>query len=142
MPLTQNLGPVMQCMFGTKTPSTVANYFFLYFFADRPVCAQFPSFKCAHISLWLNPMGHNKFHNTSKPPATDPGRTACTPLYPPVQAVAPPPFFPLFRTEDLAKAGTCARDRRVLQQLALNVHVKHLDLTAYYCTNIAVCCCC
>ena len=25
----------------------------------------------------------------------------------------------------LAKAGTCARDRRALQQLALNVHVKH-----------------
>ena len=27
------------------------------------------------------------------------------------------------------KAGTCARDRRALQQLALNVHVKHSDLT-------------
>ena len=27
------------------------------------------------------------------------------------------------------KAGTCARDRRVLQQLVLNVHVKHSDLT-------------
>ena len=26
-------------------------------------------------------------------------------------------------------AGTCARDRRVLQQLALNVHVKHSYLT-------------
>ena len=25
------------------------------------------------------------------------------------------------------KAGTCARDRRALQQLALNVHVKHSD---------------
>ena len=25
--------------------------------------------------------------------------------------------------------GTCARDRRQLQQLALNVHVKHSDLT-------------
>ena len=25
--------------------------------------------------------------------------------------------------------GTCARDRRALQQLALNVHVKHTDLT-------------
>ena len=28
-----------------------------------------------------------------------------------------------------AKVGTCARDRRALQQLALNVHVKHSDLT-------------
>ena len=27
------------------------------------------------------------------------------------------------------KAGKCARDRRALQQLALNVHVKHSDLT-------------
>ena len=25
--------------------------------------------------------------------------------------------------------GTCAHDRRALQQLALNVHVKHSDLT-------------
>ena len=35
----------------------------------------------------------------------------------------------LSRTEEPAKAGTCARDRRSLQQLALNVHVKHSDLT-------------
>ena len=28
-----------------------------------------------------------------------------------------------------AKAGTCARDRRALQQLAMNVRVKHSDLT-------------
>ena len=43
----------------------------------------------------------------------------------------PPPTFSffLFRTEELAKASTCARDRRVLQELALNVHVKHSDLT-------------
>ena len=27
------------------------------------------------------------------------------------------------------KAGTCARDRRALQQLDLNVHIKHSDLT-------------
>ena len=33
------------------------------------------------------------------------------------------------RTREPAKAGTCARDRRALQQLALNVHVKHSDLT-------------
>ena len=26
------------------------------------------------------------------------------------------------------KAGTCAHDRRALQKLALNVHVKHSDL--------------
>ena len=45
-----------------------------------------------HIFLfWLNPTGHFKFHNTSNhpPPATDSGRTARTPLYPPVQAVLP-----------------------------------------------------
>ena len=28
------------------------------------------------------------------------------------------------------KVGTCPRDRRVLQQLALNMHVKHYDLTS------------
>ena len=53
-------------------------------------------------------------------PATDSSRTARTLLYPPVQAVSltpPPPFFfPVL-------------DRRALQQLALNVHVKHSDLT-------------
>ena len=27
------------------------------------------------------------------------------------------------------KAGTCAHNRRALQQLALNVHIKHSDLT-------------
>ena len=32
-------------------------------------------------------------------------------------------------TEEPAKAGTCARDRRALQQLALNVHFKNSDLT-------------
>ena len=49
-------------------------------------------------------------------------------------ALLPPPpppvvFFPLSLTEEPAKVGTCARDRRALQQLALNVHVKHSDLT-------------
>ena len=39
------------------------------------------------------------------------------------------PFFFLSRTEEPTKAGTCAHDRRALQQLALNVHVKHSDLT-------------
>ena len=39
------------------------------------------------------------------------------------------PFFLLSRTEELVKARTCARDRRELQWLALNVHVKHSDLT-------------
>ena len=101
----------------------------LYFSADRLNCAKFPSLKCAHISLCLNPTGHYKFHNTSNhsPPATDSGWTACTPSYPPVQAVplTPSPLFFLSRTEELAKAGTCARDRRALQQLAVNVHVKH-----------------
>ena len=35
----------------------------------------------------------------------------------------------LSRTEEPAMAGTCALDRHALQQLALNVHVKHSDLT-------------
>ena len=35
----------------------------------------------------------------------------------------------LSQTEEPAMASTCARDRRVLQQLALNVYVKHSDLT-------------
>ena len=34
-----------------------------------------------------------------------------------------PPFF-MSQTEELAKVGTFASDRRVLQQLALNVHAK------------------
>ena len=33
------------------------------------------------------------------------------------------------------KVGTCARDRRVLQQLALNVHIKHSDLTCITTTS-------
>ena len=33
------------------------------------------------------------------------------------------------RKKEPAKPGTCARDRRALQQLALNVHIKHSDLT-------------
>ena len=39
-----------------------------------------------------------------------------------------PPFF-LSQIEELVKANICDRDRSVLQQLALNVHVKHSDLT-------------
>ena len=56
-------------------------------------------------------------------------------LYPPVQAVPPPPphtpshtLF-LSQTEELVKADTCARDRHALQQHALNEHIKHSDLT-------------
>ena len=88
-----------------------------------------------HIFLfWLNPTGHSKFHNTSNhpPPATDSCRTAHTPLYLSVQAVPhyfPPPIFFSCPGQEPTKAGTCARDRRALQQLALNVHVKHSDLT-------------
>ena len=39
-----------------------------------------------------------------------------------------PPLLLLSRTEEPVKDGTCARDRRALQQLALNVHVKHSDV--------------
>ena len=67
-------------------------------------------------------------------PATDPGRTVRTSLYPPVQAPPPPPpphthtsspFVPVPDRETV----TCVRDRRALQQLAMNMHVKHSDLT-------------
>ena len=40
-----------------------------------------------------------------------------------------PPFCFLSRTDEPAKTGTCARDRRALQQPALNVHSKNYDLT-------------
>ena len=43
--------------------------------------------------------------------------------------LTPHPFFFLSRTEEPAKVGTCARDRRApLQQFALNVHVKHSEV--------------
>ena len=35
----------------------------------------------------------------------------------------------LSQAEEPAKAGTCACHRHALQQLALNVHIKHSDLT-------------
>ena len=72
-----------------------------YFSPDCPNCTKFSSLKCAHISLWLNPVGHSKFHNTSNHPlpATNSGQTARTPLYPPVQPVPPyslsPFIFPV-----------------------------------------------
>ena len=56
-------------------------------------------------------------------------RSDCSYCLVPASAGGPPFFFPQSRTEEPAKAGTCARDRRALQQLALNVHVKHPDLT-------------
>ena len=42
----------------------------------------------------------------------------------------------LSRTGEPAKADTCARDRRALQQLALNVHVKYSDLVGYVCFGV------
>ena len=87
-----------------------------FFSANHPNCTKFHSLKCTHISLWLNPTGHSKFHNTLNhpPPATDSGRTACTPLYPPVQAV-PPYSLTLFFFLSCGKAGTCAHDRHEQQ---------------------------
>ena len=126
------LGPI-SATFGLLNSNSPRSSTILYFSADRPNCAKFPSLNAQIFLFWLNPTGHSKFHNTSKhpPPAIDSGRTARTPLYPPVQAVplTPSPFCFLSRTEEPAKAGTCARDRHALQQLALNVHVKHSDLT-------------
>ena len=72
--------------------SPVRSSIFLNFLADRPNCAKFPSLKCAHISLWLNPTGHSKFHNTSKPPsACYRFRSDCS--YSLVPALIPPPLF-------------------------------------------------
>ena len=111
----------------------VAPQFFI-FLRTVQIASNFLHWNACIFLFWLNPTGHSKFHNTSNhhPPATDSGRTARTPLYPPVQVVPPsssPLLFFLSQTEEPAKAGTCARDRRALQQLALNVHVKHSDLT-------------
>ena len=39
-----------------------------------------------------------------------------------------PMLLLISRTKEPAKVGTCACDGRALQQLALNVHVKHSDL--------------
>ena len=57
-------------------------------------------------------------------------------MYPPVQAVPlllPPPFlFTLSKTDEPAKAGPGARDRRALQQLALNVLSASMIKTSRY----------
>ena len=83
-------------LFGLLNSISLCSSTILYFSADRPNCTKFPSLKCAHISLWLNPTGYSKFHNTSNhpPPATDSSWTVRTPLYPPVQSV-PPYSLPL-----------------------------------------------
>ena len=111
-----------------------------YFSADRPNCATFPSLKCAHISLWLNPTGHFKIHNTSNtlhllPTPVGLLVLSCTRQcmrFPPPPALLPASIYFLTRTEEPAKSDTCCRDTHALQQLALNVHVKHSDLTLGY----------
>ena len=60
----------------------------------------------------------------------------------PLKASTPTSYYPLRTTNSLsllnsgteqpAKVGTCALDRRALKQLALNVHVKHFDLDLKY----------
>ena len=78
----------------------------------------------AHIFLfWLNPTGHSKLHNTSNTLRLLPIPVGLLvlPCTRQCRRPPPPPLLP-------AKAGACARDRRALQQLALNVHVKHFDL--------------
>ena len=97
-----NKRKIRVCLFITFRPTKLKFHYiapqFFIFQADRLNCTKFPSLKCTHISLWLNPTGHSKFHNTSYHPLPDidSGRTAHTPLYLPVQAVPPyslPPFF-------------------------------------------------
>ena len=107
----------------------------ILFSADRPNCAKIPFIEMRTYFSYGFIIRDIKFHNTSKQPsACYRFRSDCS--YSLVQTVPPPPphapsplFFPLSRTEEQAKTGTCARDRRALQQLALNVHVKHSDLT-------------
>ena len=74
----------------------------------------------------LNP--YSKFHNTLTPSACY--RPLMLLVLPCICQCSPPPthslpLFVLSRTEEPAKADTCARDGHALQQLALNVH----DLT-------------
>ena len=105
----------------------------LYFLADHQNCAKFPSLKCTHILFLLNPNSitpQNTLHLLPIPlgllvlPCIRQCRRFLSP--PPL---LPHPFFFLSWTEKPALAGTCAHDRHALQQLALNVHVKHSDLT-------------
>ena len=49
----------------------------------------------------------------------------------PSSAGIPPSFFFLLWTKELAKASTCVHDRCALQQLVLNMRVKHSDLTLW-----------
>ena len=83
--------------------------------------------KCPHFSfgLILRDIPNSITPQNNPPPATDSGQTARTPLYTPVQAPPPPPPHTLFCPD----SSTCVRDRRALQKLALNVHVKHSDMT-------------
>ena len=104
----------------------------IFFLADHPNWAKFLSLKCAHILFWLNPMGHSKFHNTPKIPSSCyRPQSDCLYSFVPTSAGGPPfipsPLFFLSQTEEPAKVGTCARDRRALQQLALNVHIELSD---------------
>ena len=101
---TQHLGPIW-ATFGLLIQISLRSSTILYFSADRLNCASFLHWN-VHISLWFNPKGHSKFHTNSNHPYS-----------------LPPPFFSCLGQR------TCARGRRTLQQLALNVHVKHSDLT-------------
>ena len=83
----------------THSPAVcLAMLYDLILFQDNCHTFQHTKFKFAHISFWINPTGHSKFHNISNhpPPATDSGRTSRTPLYPPVQAVPPYSLTPFF----------------------------------------------
>ena len=126
-----------ELLFGLLNSNLTTSSTILYFSADRLNCANFFSLKCVgYIFLFGLILQH--IPNSITPQTTlrllpiPVGLLVlhCTrecrrsPLTP-----SPPFFFILSRIEESAKAGTCARDRRALQQLALNVHVKHSDLT-------------
>ena len=107
----------------------VAPQFFI-FRRTVQTAPKFPSLKCTHISLQDIPNSITP-QTTLRllPIAVGLLVLPCTHHCKWSPLTLFPPFFPLSQTEEPAKASTCARDRRVLQQLALNVHVKHSDLT-------------
>ena len=131
--MQHQLGPIL-ATFGQLIPKYyVAPFFSLS--ADRQNCAQFPSLKCAHISLltFQIPEHLNTLCLLPNPVGLMVLPCSCQCRRSPL---IPSPLFFLFRTEEPAKADTCARHRRALQQIALNVHVKLSDLQTYRGNNL------
>ena len=80
-------------------------YFFYFFFLHINISSRYNCDYVLFTALFNKNTNKNKYKNKNKY-----GHT-CTGFIP------------------VPEARTCARDRRALQQLALNVHVKYSDLT-------------